>query len=102
MLRALCNLGYARGACARFPDRNAPDAVRFSIARDTGGTIYLRYAIERDHHPFTQGELECRRGTDLVFCAEPLPTLAAQARAYVTSYLARKDEARCSSTASGR
>src|SRR6185436_3807782 len=56
-LRPLCNLGYARGACPRFPSADGPDAVRFTISRDAGDSIRIDYVVERDHHPFAHGRL---------------------------------------------
>src|ERR1035441_8918052 len=53
-----CNLGYARGACARFPEGPGPDAVRFTISRHESGVIGIYYAVERDHHPFAQGRTD--------------------------------------------
>ena len=38
ILRSLCNFGYARGSCTRFPGDEGPDAVRFSVSRDDGAS----------------------------------------------------------------
>src|ERR1700730_8907919 len=38
-----CNLGYARGVCARFPDGDGPDAIRFTVSHDDGDTLRLYY-----------------------------------------------------------
>ena len=84
-LRPLCNLGYARGNCARFPGSDGPDAVRFAIKQDTGGSLDIAYVVERDHHPFANGNL-----------LDPAPApvsgelLARQAAAYAESYRRRK------------
>ena len=88
-LQSLCNLGYARGRCARFPSRDGPDAVRFAIAGDDGATVRLYYVIERDHHPFAHGPLD---GLDAPPANSP-PLLARQAAAYIQSYRRRKREA---------
>jgi hypothetical protein len=85
-LGPLCNLGYARGTCARFPPGDGPDAVRFAVSGDRGATVDLYYVIERDHHPFAHGPLEHTSAG--VQGAGPL--LARQAQAYVQSYLRRK------------
>ena len=89
-LRPLCNLGYARGACSRFPDDAGPDAVRFTIASDDGATLRLYYVVERNHHPFAHGPLAWSHA--LAAFAESLesPALRRQAQAYVESYLRRK------------
>jgi hypothetical protein len=93
-LGPLCNLGYARGTCARFPQGDGPDAVRFAVSSDVSSdissdqdaTIHLYYVIERDHHPFAHGPLEHTSAG--VQGAGPL--LARQAQAYARSYLRRK------------
>jgi hypothetical protein len=95
-LAALCNLGYARGSCPRFPAEEAdrgPDAVRFTISRDDGRSVEVRYVVERDHHPFAHGGLEFSRAAAAFVVPPPAETLHRQARAYVTSYLRRKAEA---------
>ena len=93
-IRPLCNLGYARGNCARFPaSSEIPDAVRFTIARHEGGLVRLYYVIERDHHPFAHGPLEYST-TSSGFASLPGGEIfGRQAVAYVESYLRRKSEA---------
>jgi hypothetical protein len=92
-LATLCNLGYARGSCPRFPEGDGPDAVRFTISRDDGRSVQVCYAIERDHHPFAHGGLEFSRAAAAFTAPPPAEILHRQARAYVTSYLRRKAEA---------
>ena len=86
-----CNLGYARGQCARFPDTAGPDAVRFTIAHDDAIGVRLYYVLERDHQPFAHGPLEYsfERG----FSPRPEPLLERQALAYVESFRRRKGAA---------
>jgi hypothetical protein len=84
VLQPLCNLGYARGTCARFPAGDGPDAVRFAVSGDDGATVRLYYVIERDHHPFAHGPLDA---------GNPSALLARQADAYLCSYRRRKKEA---------
>jgi hypothetical protein len=85
----LCNMGYARGECVRFPAGDGPDAVRFAVARDDGESIGIRFALERDHHPYAHGSLEYRR-TPRAFASPPEgDLLRGQARAYTESYLRR-------------
>jgi hypothetical protein len=87
-----CNLGYARGECARFPGGEGPDAVRFTVSSHESTSIVIYYVVERDHHPFAQGRLEYSP-TAGGFAAPPeTATLARQAEAYVESYLRRKKE----------
>jgi hypothetical protein len=87
-----CNLGYARGACPRFPEGEGPDAVRFTVSSHAGASIGIYYVMERDHHPFTHGRLEYSAA--VAGFAKPPETaiLARQAQAYVESYLRRKEE----------
>jgi hypothetical protein len=83
----LCNLGYARGICARFPAGDGPDAVRFIIAAASENALRILYTIERDHHPYLHGALEFARGDETVTPSDPM--LRRQAGAYVRSYRAR-------------
>jgi len=92
LTRPLCNLGYARGHCDRFPSDDGPDAVRFTISADNGASLRLYYVLERDHHPFAHGPLEYSLD-HRAFAAPPNQSLDAQARAYIASYLRRKAEA---------
>jgi hypothetical protein len=91
-LRPLCNLGYARGACSRFPDDDGPDAVRFTVSSDDGATLRLYYVVERNHHPVAHGPLAWSRGI-AAFAEQPGSlSLRRQAQAYVESYLRRKSD----------
>jgi hypothetical protein len=88
-VRPLCNLGYARETCARFPPGDGPDAVRFTISRDDGVAIGIQYVVERDHHPFAHGRLDYLPATG-TFAARPGgEILERQAQAYVESYRRR-------------
>ena len=117
-MRPVCNLGYARGVCRQFPAGDGPDAVRFTVTGDRGGSVGLYYVMERDHHPFAHGRLEYARdkGAIVTFPAtrddrvagslngasppeaacRPAKgsageTLCRQAQAYAESYRRRKD-----------
>jgi hypothetical protein len=93
IVRSLCNLGYARGNCSRFPSDAGPDAVRFTISRDDGEALKLYYVVERDHHPFSHGPLEYSMAREAFADPSPGETICRQANAYVQSYLRRKMEA---------
>ena len=67
--RLVCNFGYARGRCGRFPD----------------GALAVRYAIERDHLPHSHGTLEAR-----ALEAPSAALLELQARAYLHNHLRRR------------
>ena len=87
-----CNFGYARGKCARFPEGEGPDAVRFTVSSHERAAILIDYVVERDHYPFAHGRLEYSPAA-AGFAAPPeTATLARQAEAYVESYLRRKEE----------
>jgi hypothetical protein len=89
-LHRLCNLGYARGICPRFPNADGPDAARFTIRQDDGASLRLYYVLERNHHPFAHGPMEFRLDQGAL-AAAPAGTLTdRQARAYAASYLRRK------------
>jgi hypothetical protein len=91
--RTLCNLGYARGSCQRFPDGASPDATRFTISREEGDRVQIYYVVERDHLPYSHGPL----GYSLLRreFLDPVPNeiIRRQAEAYIESYLRRKSEA---------
>jgi hypothetical protein len=87
-----CNLGYARGECARFPAGEGPDAVRFTISSHDSAAIGIYYVVERDHHPFAHGRLEYSPAAAGFLAPPATATLARQAQAYVESYLRRKEE----------
>ena len=87
LLSECCNMGYARGKCARFPEAAGPDAVRFTIARDADQKILVRFATEKDHHPHAQGSLEFSRAAGKFVLSESGRLMEKQAGAYVASYL---------------
>src|SRR5215471_7433018 len=68
--REVCNTGYARGRCSRFPENAEADAVRFSAGSDNR----IIWVLEKDHAPLRFGN----------YPQEDLAsTLQAQARAYL-------------------
>jgi hypothetical protein len=91
ILERQCNLGYARESCSRFPAGGGPDAVRFTIQRDTNGSIGVYFVVERNHLPFAHGPLEFSRGGKAFTQSIERPLFERQARAYVESYLRRKE-----------
>jgi hypothetical protein len=90
IVRELCNLGYARRRCPRFPSDAGPDAIRFAIKRDAGEFVAVYWVRERDHEPFDHGALEYSlEGRS--FAPQPVnERLGQQAEAYLRSYLRRK------------
>ena len=53
-MRDVCNVGYARGKCERFPSDAEADAVRFSAIRD-GEDLRIIYILEKDCAPLRHG-----------------------------------------------
>jgi len=90
LLSDCCNMGYARGRCSRFPQAAGPDAVRFTIARDSDQRILVSFAVERDHRPHSQGSLEFSRTAGTFASLNSDPLIEKQAGAYVASYLRRR------------
>jgi len=94
--RELCNCGYARGRCDRFPPDSAGDAVRFSITGETRNRLVVVYVVEKDHAPADFGTLEYwiadARLEEPCNVVGPVisDVLALQARAFLASYLGRK------------
>ena len=93
-LKELCNLGYARNGCQRFPRDSPADAVRFMISHDDGARIRVLWARERDHHPYDQGWLDYSLADEAFHAAHADAILQQQAQAYVASYLRRRERAR--------
>lgn len=93
-LHRLCNIGYARGVCPRFPAADpGPDAARFTLSSDDGATLRMYYVLERDHQPFAHGRLEFTI-REQTFADAPRGDLTArQAAAYAASYLERRSAA---------
>ena len=91
--RQLCNVGYGRGSCDRFPRDASVDAVRFHVAQDVGEFIRIQYVFEKDYWPKENGVLECSpasgeiRGTDDRI-------LRGQAAAFAESYLRLRNRER--------
>jgi hypothetical protein len=87
----LCNFGYAREKCPRFPGDGA-DAVRFSISKDQDGVIGIYWVVEKDHLPFAHGPLEYSHAAAGFILPHADARVGQQAQAYISSYLRRKEE----------
>jgi hypothetical protein len=88
--RDLCNCGYARGRCQRFPEDSAADAVRFSITGDRDGLVRLVYVVEKNHAPAEHGALEYAVDEARLLNNHTSELLAGQANAFLQSYLRRR------------
>ena len=86
-------MGYVRGRCARYPQTDAGDAVRFLVARDRDDLIRIEFVVERDHHPYAHGTLEYSRALRRLADPDAASVLNRQALAYVESYLRRRPSA---------
>ena len=88
--RELCNCGYARGRCDRFPGNSAADAVRFSITDETPTRLAVVYVVEKDHAPVEHGTLEYLIADAHLNGPHISDILVQQARAFLVSYLRRR------------
>ena len=92
-LHDLCNCGYARGRCDRFPPESLADAVRFSVTLVEPDAVGLVYILERDHAPVEHGTLKYATRQSRFVDAPPTAILAAQAQAFLESHAERKAQA---------
>jgi hypothetical protein len=88
-LLRLCNMGYARGECPRFPGGDGPDAVRFTVKGSGSGAVRLYYVVERNHHPFAHGPLAYSIASGALSAPPANQVLDRQARAYAQCFLRR-------------
>jgi hypothetical protein len=94
-----CNLGYAI-TCPRLPEKRVCDAVRFSVARDSGSHIILWVVFESAHRPTGHGTLEYQVPARRWASPHPNERVQKMAECYVQSYLSRKQGARANSSPS--
>lgn len=87
-VRQVCNLGYGRACCDRFPQSSEADAVRFHIAQDAGTPIRIQYIFEKDCWPKEYGAFECANAA--VASGPENEILRKQAGAFLESYLRRR------------
>ena len=89
-IREICNLGYGRSRCDRFPEASSRDAVRFNITQDAGELIRIQYVFEKDCWPEAHGVMECSASTGEVSEGPDDAVLKKQAGAFVASYARRR------------
>lgn len=89
-VRQVCNLGYGRGRCDRFPAPADADAVRFHVASDAGELIRIQYSYEKDCWPREHGMIECSKAEGVVSSEPVNAILRRQAAAFVESYVRRR------------
>lgn len=83
----LCNSGYARGLCDRFPSDATADAVRFSVVTDERKRLRVAYIFEREHAPVAFGTLEYTVAEHAFKELPDTALLGRQAEAFIESYL---------------
>jgi hypothetical protein len=88
--RDVCNHGYARGRCDRFPGDSPGDAIRFSITGDDGARLRLTFIVEKDHAPADHGAIEGRAEEIQSIRLRENDVMSGQARAFLESYLRRR------------
>lgn len=84
-LRQLCNRGYGRAECQRFPPESDADAVRFHVSLQQGTLLQIQYIFEKSCWPVRHGVVEFRDG----LAAGSDAVLDRQAAAFAESYLRR-------------
>ncbi len=59
LLFEICNTGFGRSHCPRFPAESPHDAVRFHLlGKNTDGALRIRYVFERNCWPAGFGDAE--------------------------------------------
>lgn len=89
-VRHVCNLGYGRARCSRFPPTSAIDAVRFNLTPESGELIRIQFVFEKECWPKAHGVFECRGSAGNLTGDSDDQILRKQAAAFVQSYLRRK------------
>lgn len=84
--RDLCNCGYARGRCDRFPSDGSADAMRFSVVNEADGVLRIVMVMENEHAPVEHRELEYVIATAEFVDPPTSDIVLAQARTFVESY----------------
>ncbi len=86
-----CNMGYARGGCARFADNGGPDAARFAVTRHEAAAVTLCCVLEKDYLPFSRAGFSYSLAERRFTAGHPDACIERQAWAYLQSYLLRKN-----------
>jgi len=86
----LCNLGYARDECPRFPAEARADQTRFSVASDTPPLMMIRVVQESAWRPLASVTLEFDLERQVWTTAHHDPIIQRQAEAYLEAYFRRR------------
>ncbi len=89
VLRSVCNSGYPRGRCERFPPDAPSDAVRFHVTTVTSQLMRLQYVFEKNCRPVEFGELVYSQAQRRFSAPLAGAAAARQATAFIESYLRR-------------
>lgn len=92
IIREICNVGYGRGCCQRFPSDAGADAVRFHIAGDAAGVIRVQYILEKDCWPKESGTFEWSVTGQELSGGPANPILRRQAAVFIEGYQRRMDK----------
>jgi hypothetical protein len=90
ILRELCNTGYARGRCERFPSAAESDAARFSVTRDEPDGVTVTFILERDYAPFSYGTVRYKVASQRFDPEFSGDVMSEQAQRFIESYLSRR------------
>jgi len=85
----LCNLGYARQECSRFPAGSPVDQTRFAVADETPPTLLIRVVQEGGCRPLGSVTLEFDADRQVWTTTHGDPIIQRQAEAYLEAYLRR-------------
>lgn len=86
----LCNLGYARDECTRFPAESPVDQTRFALADETPPTLVIRVVQEGACRPLGSVTLEFHVERQVWTTAHDDPIIQRQAEAYLEAYFRRR------------
>jgi hypothetical protein len=83
----LCNRGYARGNCERFPPSAPFDAVRFSALDEMAGSPRFVWILEQEHAPAQFGVFEYNASLKCPIAPGLPGAVDRQAEIFALSYL---------------
>ena len=85
----LCNNGYGRGVCDRFPHDAATDAIRFHLAGSEPGILRVQFTLEKGCWPAGDGFLDYSKAAGRFLELHPDPIVQRQAEVFLDSVLRR-------------
>ncbi len=86
LLFEVCNTGFGRARCPRFPAHAPHDAVRFHVlGQGAGASLRIGYVFERGCWPASHAAAEVDPARGIVDPAPESPALAAQLLAFAST-----------------